>query len=477
MATVYLAREMGPQGFRRYVALKLIKHHLQTDPEVVAMFADEARLAARLAHPNLCPVYDYGEIDDTLFIAMEFLDGRPLSEVMTAAGRQPGLTETEEWVALAAHFIAEASEGLHAVHEATDEQGQALLAVHRDVSPQNIFITFDGTVRVVDLGVARFVRRSHETKAGVMKGKYAYMAPEQLYRSDVDRRADVWALGVCLWELLTSAPLYADFVSRMDAEESNVPALAPSSLMIRVPEELDQVTLGALTRGLDLRTPTAREVGRSLRRYLHRLPNPVGPAEVADLMNRLFRSQANGETRDLKPPKSDHPEQPTRILNQRRFANAHTVDAATVDEAPERSSSDWTAEVTAPRARPPVPAEGLSFEDEKTVEAPSPFDTSDPRLAEHVLPPSGDPDFEPTVVPAQRPGHGVAPPGAHGGLSGLLSPSGAPSAHPPSASPSAHPPSASPSGPRGNLERFILGAVAALLVVSIALLLVALLTY
>ena len=504
MASVYLARELGPHGFRRYVALKLIKPHLRADPEVVAMFADEARLAARLTHPNLCPVFDYGDVDGTLFIAMEYLEGRSLADVMTAAEREPGLMETAQWVSFAAYVVAEASEGLHAVHDATDERGQPLRAVHRDVSPQNIFITFDGTVRVVDLGVAWFVRRNHETQAGMMKGKFAYMAPEQLYRSDVDRRADVWSLGVCLWELLSNAQLYSDFVSRMDAEDANAPAIAPSSILRSVPSELDTVTLAALERDPETRTPTAREVSRSLRRYLHRRTHPIGPSDVADLMARLFAT--TGATQSLKSP--------SHAQGDAGGAQVHDIKAMGIYSDPD---ADYIEDVTTHakgKAAPldptePHPAVDPDFDvrtdayrqdvpremdSAKTVESRVLFDRTPSPGLDSKAPdaPAGGLRIEPTVsaspVSTPRPSREVGmTPSANVGTSGATP---IPSAGsrvvdvPQAYSALSHlavatdtAPTPAPTSGRTLAEKVILGVVGALLIASVLVLVVALLVF
>jgi serine/threonine-protein kinase len=287
MATIYLARARGPGGFDRPFAIKRIHPHLAKQRDFVDMFLDEARLQSRISHPNVCAVVDFGEVDGTYFMAMEYLLGRPLTAIMKAVADRPELQRSLRWQALAARMIADACEGLHAAHELKDEHGRSFHLVHRDVTPHNLLLTYEGAVKVIDFGVAFAEGRAHETRTGAVKGKFAYMSPEQVRGREIDRRVDVWALGVCLWELLAGRRLYG---KRSDVELIhaivNEPFSPPSSFVPIVPA-LDAIVMRALERDVERRTPTARALGRELSTFIAASGIPAGTAELAELMQEL----------------------------------------------------------------------------------------------------------------------------------------------------------------------------------------------
>ncbi|MBX7197439.1 MAG: serine/threonine protein kinase, partial [Sandaracinaceae bacterium] len=287
MATIFLARARGPGGFDRPFAIKRIHPHLAKQKDFVAMFLDEARLQSRISHPNVCSVVDFGEVDGTYFMAMEYLAGRPLTALGRAIVERPELLRSLRWQVLAARMIADAAEGLHAAHELLDEERRPLHVVHRDVTPHNLLLTYEGAIKVIDFGVAYSDGRAHETRTGAVKGKFAYMSPEQVRGREIDRRVDVWALGVCLWELLTGRRLYG---KRSDVELIHAivhEPFAPPSAYAPVPPALDTIVMRALERDAERRTPTARALGRELSTFLAASGLPAGVAELADLMAEL----------------------------------------------------------------------------------------------------------------------------------------------------------------------------------------------
>ena len=289
MASVYLARAMGAAGFERAIAIKRIHPHLAKKPTFVDMFLDEARLNARIAHPNVCSVLDFGEADGSYFMAMEYLVGQPLSRVLGAVSLRPELATSPRWHALAARILADACQGLHAAHELVDDHGYPLNVVHRDFTPHNVFVTYDGAVKVFDFGVARAEGRVHQTETGMLKGKLAYMSPEQLARAPIDRRLDVWAAGVCLWELLTLRRLFGtrSEIEIVQAIGSEV-ILEPSLVRAGVPKELDAITMRALERDPDRRTNSARILARELNQFASTTGVSTSLSDVADLMSELF---------------------------------------------------------------------------------------------------------------------------------------------------------------------------------------------
>ena len=290
MGTVYLARELGPAGFDRPVAIKRIHPHLRKHAHLVDMFMDEARITSRVNHPNVCSVFDFGEVDGTYYIALEYLLGESVGGVIAHVLENRDELDSPTWHAMSARIIAQAAEGLHAAHNATDAAGKPMNVVHRDVSPPNLFVTYDGAVKVLDFGVARAEGRLHTTNAGVVKGKLAYMAPEQVGEKDLDGRADVWSLGVCAWEMLTGERLFRE-KNEMDtilAVKSKT-ILRPAEMRASVPAELDAIVMRALDRDLSKRWASARELSRALETFLRGCEEPTGLADVAEWMDARFR--------------------------------------------------------------------------------------------------------------------------------------------------------------------------------------------
>ncbi len=314
MATMFLARAEGPGGFEKLAALKRIHPHLARDQQFIEMFFDEARIASRIAHPNVCSVFDFGEADGAYYIAMDYVHGETLGRVLKRLASKPELLRAPEWPYLAARILAEAAEGLHAAHELKDDKGGLLGVVHRDVSPQNLFVAYDGTVRVVDFGVAQAEGRLHQTQAGTVKGKLAYLAPEQARRKPIDRRVDVWALGVVLWETLVAKRLFqrgTDAETILASATDDVPA--PSSVRAWVPKELDAIVLKALSRDRDARYATARDLARELHRFVAHAPEPVTSHEVAAWMAQEFASEKAERERWIEQSRTAHFASPPRV--------------------------------------------------------------------------------------------------------------------------------------------------------------------
>ncbi len=204
MAEVFLAKQMSEGGFEKLVVLKRILPHLASGPEFVTMFLDEARVAADLRHPNIVTIADVGRVGETLFMVMEFLHGQDVRKVQRKVAAFGQMIPFGH----ACQMVIDAAAGLHYAHTKRDLNGQMLSIVHRDVSPQNIIVTFEGGTKIVDFGIAKAAGQSTQTSAGVLKGKYTYMSPEQAQGEIVDARTDQFALGIVLWELLTMRRLF-----------------------------------------------------------------------------------------------------------------------------------------------------------------------------------------------------------------------------------------------------------------------------
>jgi serine/threonine-protein kinase len=261
MASVHLGRMMGQAGFARTVAIKRLHPHLARDPDFVTMFLDEARLAARVHHPNVVPTLDIVSADGELLLVMEYVRGESLSRLL-AASRACG--EAPNLPALASLVVGTLN-GLDAAHEAKSESGEPLFIVHRDVSPQNVLVGADGVARLVDFGVAKAASRAHSTEDGKLKGKLSYMAPEQVRRAPVDRRADIYAVGVILWEALARRRLFTadDPAGILHAVlHAEIPSIA--SVVPSVPSRLADVVHNALARDPEDRFDTALEMAEAL---------------------------------------------------------------------------------------------------------------------------------------------------------------------------------------------------------------------
>jgi len=289
MASVYLARIDGVSGFEKLIALKRIHPHLAKEKGYVDMFLDEAKIASRITHPNVCSVFDFGEADGEYYIAMEYLVGEPLSRLCGRVAKNREQRRHRLLPLRMSRIIADACEGLHAAHELKDANGDLLHVVHRDVSPRNLFVTYDGAVQVVDFGIASARQRLHQTSTGQVKGTFAYMAPEQLTADPIDRRVDIWALGVALWEMLAVRRLF-----RCDTTANTIHAvlydevLPPSDYRLHVPKALDKIVMKALARDPNERWQTAREMGRALRQFLGTQSEVIGPAELSEWLAEIF---------------------------------------------------------------------------------------------------------------------------------------------------------------------------------------------
>ncbi|GMV18492.1 MAG: serine/threonine protein kinase [Polyangiaceae bacterium] len=263
MATVHLGRLLGPAGFSRTVAIKKLHPQFAKDPEFVSMFLDEARVAARIRHPNVVSTLDVVALDGELFIVMDYVEGESLARLVRAARGKGGWIPIKNSISLVTNVLY----GLHGAHEAKGERGEPLGIVHRDISPQNILVDTDGTARVVDFGVAKAVGRLQTTRDGQLKGKLSYMAPEQLKGEAVDRRTDVFAASIVLWELLTGKRLFqSDNEAATFGKVLNAEVPVPSSIEPSVSAELDAILLKGLAKNMDDRFASALDMAEELER-------------------------------------------------------------------------------------------------------------------------------------------------------------------------------------------------------------------
>jgi len=286
MSDVYLAVTEGTEAaaqFQKLLVIKMLKRELGEDPDFVKMFLNEARLAARLNHPNIVQTIEIGNAGSRYFLAMEYLEGQPLHRVFRNADARQNLS-----LAMRLHILVQALGGLHYAHERTDFDGSPLDIVHRDVSPSNLFVTYDGQVKLMDFGIAKARDSETETRVGVFKGKAAYIAPEQVRGDPVDRRADVYSAGVLLWEMIAGRRLWAglgqaDTIRRVMNGE--VPK--PSSVDARVPRELERIAMKALSLHREERHASALELAGELESYSEQVA-AVMPRDVGGVVTRAF---------------------------------------------------------------------------------------------------------------------------------------------------------------------------------------------
>ena len=281
MGEILLARLSGAAGFEKYVVIKRLRRHLDGDEGSVQAFLDEARIVARISHPNVCQVHELGVEDGRYFLAMEYLEGLPLSGLIRRANRD----RTPLDLRAVAGLVEQACEGLQHVHNLRHLDGRPAAVLHRDVSPQNLFVTVDGAVKILDFGIAKSGDSSVKTPTGRIKGKSAYMSPEQIRGAELDGRSDIYSLGVVLYEAVTGKPLFqrGDVAETFRAiREDTLPFLRD------VPSELNGVVQRAVARERDERFDSARALGRAVGEAVAGLGGSMSPPQLAEWLTQRF---------------------------------------------------------------------------------------------------------------------------------------------------------------------------------------------
>ncbi len=364
MAEVFLAKATGPMGFEKTLVVKRILPELAAEPDFVKMFLSEAKLAARLTHPNIVQIFDFGESEGTYFLAMEYIDGPSLRTLIQRAEAQRQLLPP----AVCARLISLACEGLAFAHDFTDpETGEVQGLIHRDVSPDNILLSRQGAVKVVDFGIAKATGQSHKTESGIVKGKLPYMPPEQLRAKPLDRRADVYALGVVLYELLTGQRPYA---SESEAGLMQAilyePPIPAAKHRQDIPDHLRRILHKVLSKDRDERYADCHTFQTDLETFIRNVGTPVMTKQVADLINRTT-TDPGGLPVAKEPRKTPPPTVPTRSdappgLTRKR-PSSPTNEVPTANHRPPEApkQEEPRALTTPPPQRPtsaPVTAQG-----------------------------------------------------------------------------------------------------------------------
>lgn len=295
-ANIYLARQPGAAGFQKLVCLKTLLPERAKDSDFVEMFLDEARLVARLSHPNCVHIYDLGRERSSYYISMEYIFGETLWNLLATVARIQVALPCDH----VASIVASACDGLHHAHELKDASGRPYNLIHRDVSPQNIMISFEGLTKVLDFGIAKAETDRAPTIAGIVKGKFSYMSPEQITGGEIDRRSDIYALGVVLFECLASRRLYRadspEEIARMILDE-RTPRLR--DVVPDIPVTLDELCAKALERRPEKRFQSAQAMGNALREHLDNVRFRQNRESIAKLVKERFKDRYEQRRRIL----------------------------------------------------------------------------------------------------------------------------------------------------------------------------------
>jgi serine/threonine-protein kinase len=296
MAEVFAAHRMESDGSRTPVVIKRPLPELAAHPEFLDMFLDEARIACAIKHPNVVQVHELVRDGEDCLLVMELVDGKPLSSLMARSERRRQRLEAR----VAAHLVARAAEGLHHAHCLTDQAGNPLGIVHRDVSPQNVLVSFDGEVKVIDFGIARAANRVTRTKTGTRKGKTGYMAPEQAKSGAIDRRVDVFALGILMWELLCGRRLFVRPDEYRTMNALLIDPILPPSRYAAVSPELEEIVMRALDRDPAQRFDTAEQLRAALDAYVTSLGR-LSRGELSRAIRAVFPEESSILPREEEP--------------------------------------------------------------------------------------------------------------------------------------------------------------------------------
>jgi serine/threonine protein kinase len=299
MAEVFLGRQAGMEGFEKLVVLKRIRPELSSDQNFVNMFLNEARVAARLNHPNIVQIFELGKVESQYFIAMEFIHGEDLRSLT----RQSDAAKRHVPAGLVCRIIADTLAGLHYAHTRPGADGKQMGLVHRDVSPQNVLVTYEGGVKLVDFGIAKATRSglTEQTRAGLFKGKFAYMSPEQSRGQPLDARSDIFAVGILLWELLTWTRLFKranDMATLIAVAEEEIPS--PLSFDPKLPAELERIAMKALHRKTHMRYTTAQEMRADLEALIRSQGWEGDALALQTYMHETFADKLRRQEEDIR---------------------------------------------------------------------------------------------------------------------------------------------------------------------------------
>jgi serine/threonine protein kinase len=401
MAEVFRAKSYGVEGFEKVIAIKRILPAMGEDKDFIKMFIDEAKIAGQLSHANICQIFELGKITGSHFIAMEYIWGKDLLQIQNRL-RKVGQVMP---VGMACYVISKVCEGLDYAHRKKDAMGRPLEIIHRDCSPQNVLVSYEGEVKIIDFGIARAASRSSRTNAGVLKGKFGYMSPEQVRGLPLDHRSDLFALGTCFYESLTGERLFlgeSDFSTLEKVRNADV--RPPSQLNQNIPPEVETLVMRALARDPKSRFESGAEMHAELQAFLTRQSVPFTSKTLADWLRNAFRDDLEREKQQME--------------DYKRVGR----DGLIAGEPQARAKVDLLVEMGQPPAveGDPTTLEGPSFEDMSAAELdawvsnlPSEAETVDVGPAPRRAGPQGGPrgkvvrlaserdDWEPEEAPTE----------------------------------------------------------------------------
>jgi len=288
MAEIFLSKQIGLEGFEKLLVVKKILNQYLENEEFITMFLDEARLAAKLDHPNIVRIYDLGKQEKNYYIAMEYIPGEDLRTILRKVSKQSKLVPQQHSL----HIVSSVCEALDYAHKKKNSAGEPLGVIHRDISPQNVMVSYEGNVKLLDFGIAKASTQSNETEAGVLKGKYAYMSPEQAKGQKLDNRSDIFSVGILLFELLTNHRLFKA-ASQLDTLKKLVYEEIPSPKEFNedITDELEKIVMKALSKDLDKRYTTAREFQKDIEDYLASNRIVASTTRVSEFMHETFKEE------------------------------------------------------------------------------------------------------------------------------------------------------------------------------------------
>ncbi|MCE9671151.1 protein kinase [Myxococcus stipitatus] len=302
MAETWRARWVGDAGVSKSVLIKKVLPEFANDDAFISMFISEARISATLSHGNIAQVFDFGRVDGQYYLAMELVDGQPLHRVLRRA-QKTGLQTLP--IPLAVYIVLEMCRGLHYAHTRTDDKGMPLGIVHRDISPDNVLISYEGQVKIVDFGIAKArMQRNFDTEPGVVKGKFLYFSPEQARGKEVDARTDVWATGLVLYELLCGQMPVEGGQTAVMMRMAHGEFPSPKEVRKEIPSALNEIVMRALSVSLEGRFESANAFGDSLAAFLYSFAPRFSPMNLAYLVRTLFQPVLAEEGRELSVPQS-----------------------------------------------------------------------------------------------------------------------------------------------------------------------------
>ncbi len=349
MAEIFLARQAGPAGFGKTVVVKRVLAHLATDEDFIEMFLDEARLAAFLSHPNVVQVFDFGEDSGSYYLAMEYLAGEDLSAVFQQAKARGRPIDPQTACLICSHAL----EGLHYAHTLTGEDGEPLKIVHRDISPSNIMVTYQGSVKLLDFGIAKAAGKMVRTQVGTLKGKYMYMSPEQARGRPVDGRSDLFALGAVLYEMLTGVRLFQrdnQLATLMAVAEEPIPS--PKRHRPDLPDEVEEIVMRALERDPAGRFSSGQTMREAIDEYLAKCAYAAANAQLRQFLLDLFGREHISQR--ARPP--------TTSPGVRKAKDGVRSGAAKAGKSPD-AAPEFAEEPPSPSDEPPTPKPDPRSED------------------------------------------------------------------------------------------------------------------